>query len=124
MAPPLATDWAEVLVPPIWSAILVVALVLLLVLFKRPVRYLQGIADEAESAYVKRSRDAPERDELQAFARLSEQLAPLVRFRRLLWVDDESDNYEIEARLLRKLGVAIEIATDTEQALVELAAAR
>ncbi len=134
--PPLATDWAEVLVPPIWSAILVVGLALLLVVFKRPVRYLlnelgisrlnilgidiEGIADETESAYVKRRRDAPERGELQAFARLSEQLAPLVRFRRVLWVDDEPDNFEIEARLLRKLGVAIEIVPDTEGALAKL----
>lgn len=38
MTPPLATDWAEVLVPPVWSAVLLISFVLLAVLFKRPLK--------------------------------------------------------------------------------------
>jgi len=133
---PLATDWAEVLVPPVWGAFLLVMVVLLAVLFKRPLKRVlaelgisrfsilgidvEGIADEAEHAYVQREARAPGRGELRAFARLSGQLAPLVRERRVLWVDDEPQNNEIEARLLRRLGVEVENALDTEEALERL----
>lgn len=136
MMPPLATDWAEVLVPPVWSAFLLVAVVLLAVLFKRPLKRIlaelgisrfsilgidvEGIADEAEDAYIQRQSQVPGRGELRAFARLSGQLAPLVRERRVLWVDDEPAGNEVEARLLRRLGVEVENALDTEEALARL----
>jgi CheY-like chemotaxis protein len=133
---PLATDWAEVLVPPIWSAFLLVAVVLLAVIFKRPLKRIlaelgisrfsilgidvEGIAAEAEDAYLQRQSRAPGKGELRAFARLSGQLAPLVRERRVLWVDDEPANNEVEARLLRRLGVEVENALSTDEALGRL----
>jgi CheY-like chemotaxis protein len=136
MTVPLATDWAEVLVPPIWSAVLIVGLVLLIGLFKRPIGRvlrelglsnlkilgidMEDIVSETKDAYSKRDRDAPGEGELRAFARLSGQLAPLVRERRVLWVDDEPDNNEVEARLLRRLGVEVENALGTEEALARL----
>lgn len=136
MTPPLATDWAEVLVPPVWSAVLLVSFVLLAVIFKRPLKRVlaelgisrfsilgidvEGIADEAEDAYLQRQSRVPGRGELRAFARLSGQLAPLVRERRVLWVDDQPAANEVEARLLRRLGVEVENALDTDEALARL----
>lgn len=133
---PLATDWAEVLVPPVWSAVLIIGLVLMIGLFKRPIARvlrelglsnlkilgldMEDIVSETRDAYSQRDQAAPGEGELRAFARLSGQLAPLVRERRVLWVDDEPANNEVEARLLRRLGVEVENALDTEEALARL----
>ena len=133
---PLATDWAEVLVPPVWSAVLLACLLLLALLFRKPLtRVFAGlgisrlsilgvdveyIAERTEEAFDSREMSAPEREELRAFALLSVRLAPLVRDRRILWVDDEPESNETEARLLRRLGVDVENATATEEALERL----
>ena len=53
-------------------------------------------------------------------ARLSGQLEPLVRGRRVLWVDDEPSSNEVEAGLLKRLGVDVENAESTEEALARL----
>lgn len=134
--PPLATDWAEVLVPPIWGAFLVVVLVLLIGVFKRPISRvlrelglsnlkilgidMEAFVSETRDAYDKRDQAAPGETQLRAFARLSGQLEPLVRGRRVLWVDDQPDSNAVEAGLLKRLGVEVENAESTEEALERL----
>lgn len=134
---PLATDWLEILVPPVWSAILLVLLLVLALLLRRPLLYIfarlgvsrlsilgvdvEWITNQAEDAYASREMDAPGRGELRAFALLSVHLAPLLRNRGVLWVDDDPGNNASEAKLLRRLGVEVENELSTEAALARLA---
>jgi CheY-like chemotaxis protein len=134
---PLATDWAQLLLAPIWSALVALLLLGLALAFRRPLGRLLGqlgvtrvglfgvdiewISDQAADAYRKRDLPVPAAEDLRAFAVLSARLAPLVRDRRVLWVDDRPEGNATEARLLRRLGVEIEGAMDTEQALVAIA---
>lgn len=134
MSIPLATDWAEVLVPPVWSALVAVALLALAWFWRVPlsrglnkigisrlnVMGVDLIASQAEDAYRARNMTAPGARELRAFGALGLRLEPLVRGRRVLWVDDLPETHEFEARLLRGLGVEIENVLGTEEALERL----
>jgi CheY-like chemotaxis protein len=82
---------------------------------------IEWIEEQAESAYdSKPGVDPPGRAELRAFALLSARLAPLVAHRRVLWVDDKPAGNVAEARLLRSLGVDVENALATAEALDRL----
>jgi CheY-like chemotaxis protein len=134
----LATDWAQLFLTPIWSALVALLLLGLALAFRRPLGRLLGqlgvtrvglfgidiewIADQAANAYRERHLPAPAAAHLRAFAVLSARLAPLVRDRRVLWVDDHPEGNAAEAKLLRRLGVEIEGATDTQKALAAIAA--
>jgi CheY-like chemotaxis protein len=133
---PLATDWAEVLVPPVWSATLLLIILVLAWALRRPLTRVfaalgvsrlsilgvdvEWLTNQAEDAYSARNLPAPGRGELRAFALLGVRLEPLIRDRRILWVDDNPANNETEAMLLRKLGVEVENATGTEEAVTRL----
>lgn len=136
MTVPLATNWVEILVPPVWSAVLLVILLIAAWALRGPLMRVfaalgvsrlsilgvdvEWIADQAEDAYNARHLTAPERGELRAFALLGVRLAPLIHHRRILWVDDCPANNRTEAALLRKLGVEVENAIDTEEAIARL----
>lgn len=133
---PIATDWFEILVPPVWSALLLVLLLFFSWLLRRPLARIVAamgvsrlsvfgvdvdwIADRAGDAYTAREQNAPGRKELRAFALLSIRLAPLIDRRRILWVDDEPNNNKTEAMLLRRLGVDVENAWGTEAAIEQI----
>ncbi len=133
---PTATDWLEILVPPVWSAVLLVLLLFFSWLLRKPLARIVArmgvsrfsvfgvdvdwIADRAGEAYTARDQDAPGREELRAFALLSIRLAPLVDRRRILWVDDEPASNKTEAMLLRRLGVDVENALGTAAALEQI----
>lgn len=139
MSAPLATDWTELLLTPVWTAMVAVLLFFLLVAFRRPLADRLGrlgisrlslfgvdvewIADRAAEAYRARQLSVPGSDQLRAIAVLSAHLAPLVRDRRILWVDDQPRGNAVEAGLLRRLGVEIEGATDTDAALTAVSTA-
>jgi CheY-like chemotaxis protein len=134
---PLATDWVELLLGPIWSAIVALIALALVVAFRRPLGRLlwklgvtrinllgvdvEWIVDQTADAYRHRQLPVPAIPHLRAFGILSARLAPLVKNHRLLWVDDNPQGNNTEARLLRRLGVEIEGATDTRQALDSIA---
>lgn len=133
---PTATDWLEILVPPVWSALLLVLLLLFSWLLRKPLARIVAamgvsrlsvfgvdvdwIADRAGEAYTGREQDAPGRKELRAFALLSIRLAPLIDRRRILWVDDEPNNNKTEAMLLRRLGVDVENVLGTAAAIEQI----
>lgn len=134
MGLPLATDWAEVLVPPVWSVVVAGMLLGLAWLWRVPlsrglnkvgisrlnVMGVDLIASQAEEAYRARNMAAPGARELRAFGALGLRLEPLIRGKRVLWVDDLPDTHEYESRLLRGLGVEIENVLGSEEALERL----
>lgn len=129
-------DLVEVLVAPLWSALVVVILFVVAWILRRPLGRMlrdlgisrlsflgvdiEWIANRTQDAYRERELPAPEPGALQAFAVLSARLAPLVRDRRVLWVDDRPAGNVTETRLLRRLGVDVENATTTAAALARL----
>ncbi len=133
---PLATDWAEVLVPPVWSAVLVLILLLLAWALRKPLTRalaamgvsrlsvmgvdVEWITNQAGNAYRARDRDTPAREELRAFALLGVRLKPLIQGRRILWIDDLPAIHDTEALLLRRLGVDVENALSTEEGMERL----
>ena len=136
MGLPLATDWAEVLVPPVWSLVLAGLLVGAAWLWREPVsralarlgisRFnvlgVELIASQTRDAYAARQQTPPGEQALRQFAALSIRLEPLIRDRgrRVLWVDDLPRTHETETRLLRGLGVEIENVLGTEEALARI----
>jgi CheY-like chemotaxis protein len=134
---PLATDWAQLLLTPIWSAIVALLLFGCVLAFRRPLVGLLGrkgisrlslfgvdvewIAGQTADAYRERGLPVPAIEDLRAFGILSAHLAPLVRDRRVLWVDDRPQGNSAEARLLRRLGVEIKGAEATDEALAKIA---
>lgn len=137
MSTPLATDWPQLLLTPLWSAIVAVLLLCLAVALRRPLSRRLGqlgisrvsllgvdvewIADQTADAYRGRQLSVPAAGHLRAFAILGARLTPLVRNRRVLWVDDRPQGNAAEARLLRRLGVDIDGAPTTEAALTMIA---
>jgi CheY-like chemotaxis protein len=131
----LATDWVELLLAPIWSAIVALVALALVVAFRQPLGRLlwrlgvtrinllgvdvEWIVDQTADAYRHRQLPVPATGDLRAFGILSARLAPLIRDHRLLWVDDRPHANAIEAHLLRRLGVEIEGAVSTAEALAK-----
>jgi CheY-like chemotaxis protein len=132
---PSATDWVDVLVPPLLEALLVVALAAgaLAVIVRQP-RWLQklavdsgisrvsllGIEVELKAAYDLRDLEAPDAVALNAFSILSVRLEPVVHRRGVLWIDDKPDGNRHEVELLRRLGVQVEQVRCTARALTRL----
>lgn len=132
----IADAWPELFVAPLWGLVVAVLALLLAWVCRRPLRRIVGdlgvtrlsilgvdlewVAEQTGSAYSGRGLPAPSRSELRSFARLSAELAPLVSGRRILWVDDVPGGNVAETRLLRGLGVDVENATATTEALERL----
>jgi CheY-like chemotaxis protein len=137
---PAATDWAQILLEPLWALVVAILAVGLVWLFRRPLQRLgrdlglarlsifgidvEGIEGQARAAFEMHRIPAPDRRDLRAFGLLSARLAPLVSGRTVLWVDDRPTNNAIEIQLLRKLGVDVVTALDTQEALERFATVR
>lgn len=136
MSVPVATDWLELLVAPLWSIVVLILALAIAWWLRRPLLRvlndlgvsrlsflgidIEWIAGQTRDAYSERDLTPPESNQLRAFALLSIRLAPLARNRRILWVDDQPNGNATETRLLRRLGVDIENATSTSEALEQL----
>lgn len=134
--PPFATDWAQLFLAPLWGIVVVFILLGVLWLFRRPVTRvladlgisrlsvlgvdIEWIVDQTSDAYRRHDLQPPGRAELEAFATLSTRLAPLVRGKRVLWVDDVPAGNEVETRLLRRLGIEVDVSRTTTDALARL----
>jgi CheY-like chemotaxis protein len=133
---PLATDWAQLLLTPVWGIVVIALALALAWLLRGPltrvlrdlgvsrVSFLgidvEWVATQARGAYEARGLPPPLAATLRSFATLSVSLAPLVHGRRILWVDDQPAGNRMETRLLRKLGVDVENAIDTTTAFTWL----
>jgi two-component system chemotaxis response regulator CheY len=134
---PLATGWLEILVAPLWGAVVVIIVLIVAWLFRGPLTRLlsdlgisrlsvlgvdvEWVVGQTQAAYRERQQSPPGHGELHAFATLSAHLAPLVSHRRVLWVDDRPAGNAAETRLLRRLGIDVENATTTADALAQIA---
>lgn len=78
------------------------------------------LGSELADAAAAKNISVPEGLRDQA-ARRAERLAPLFSGARILWIDDHPTNNRIEVRILRQLGVQIDIATSDADARARLA---
>jgi CheY-like chemotaxis protein len=131
-----ATDWVQFFLAPVWTGLVLVVALGAIWLARRPLRRvaadldvsrlslfgidLEWIADQRAEAYREQGVDVPTRRQLQPVAHLGNRLAPLVAGRRVLWVDDNPSWIQSEARALRKLGVDVDTAVTTEEALAAI----
>ncbi|HEY6781117.1 MAG TPA: hypothetical protein VI111_09190, partial [Thermoleophilaceae bacterium] len=132
MIGPLTGDVVEVLVAPVWAVATVFIALGVAWLLRKPLRAMgrdlgvskvsvlgidiEWIAEQTQSAYQDKRLQVPSQGKLRSFALLSARLAPLLEHRRVLWVDDNPSNNQVEAKLLRNLGVDVENALSTDEA--------
>jgi len=77
------------------------------------------IREELEKAAKKQETEISQEARSKVERRLHRDI-PLLRKMRVLWVDDDPGNIAYESRILRSVGVYIEVVTSTEQALSAL----
>src|SRR3954451_23448364 len=135
--PPLA-DVVEVLLAPLWTVLVAFIALFLLWLFRAPLRRLaielgiskvkllgmeldpEALAEETKRAYEDREVEPPTAHVLRSLAALAARLAPLARGKRILWVDDQPHGNVEEVRVFRQLGVDVENALTTAEAVGRL----
>lgn len=82
------------------------------------------VLHDLESAITsKAGSNVTERERTQVMQR-AERASPVLRGAQILWVDDHPDNNLHERRLLRSLGVFVDLARSTEEAISMLANTR
>jgi len=74
------------------------------------------IREELEKATRKQETEISQEARSKVERRLHRDI-PLLRKMRVLWVDDNPDNITYESRILRSVGVHVDVVTSTEQAL-------
>ncbi len=74
------------------------------------------IREELEKATKKQEIEISQEAKSKVERRLHRDI-PLLRKMRVLWVDDNPGNITYESRILRSVGVHIDVVTSTEQAL-------
>jgi CheY-like chemotaxis protein len=133
----VSTDLVDVLVAPLWTAIVVLLALCVLYLLRRPLGRmfqelgikrmsfmgvdLEWVTEQTKAVYDdKPDKTLPPPSHLRSFAALSVQLAPLLNHRRVLWVDNTPRNNVGETRLLRGLGVDVENELTTDDAFERL----
>jgi CheY-like chemotaxis protein len=129
----VATDLVDVLVAPLWTAAVVLLTLGVLYLFRKQLGRLfrdlgikrmsilgvdlEWVEEQTEAAYRDKKMEVPPQSQLRSVAALTQQLAPLLQHRRVLWVDDDPWHNTGETRLLRGLGVDVENERTTEAAV-------
>jgi CheY-like chemotaxis protein len=132
---PAATDWGEVLVTPIWGAVVAAGLALgaLWLVGRRP-RWLDrllrasgasslnvmGVEVELSAAYTLRGLPSPDPDQRYALSALAGRIEPLLRGRGVLWIDAKPSNNRHEVAALRGLGVQVDQVASTAAARARL----
>lgn len=75
-------------------------------------------AESMKAALVARGRDASEEQALTEMSLLATAAESLGRPAKVLWVDDQPSNNQLECEALDRVRAAVELATSTEHALV------
>ena len=78
---------------------------------------LEFLQEKAREAYLKQELDVPPTDELRRAVALAARLEPLVRKRRILWVDDVPSRNRPETAFFQTLGILVTAAASTEEAV-------
>lgn len=128
-----ATDWVQLFIAPIWTGVVLVLALGAIWIARKPLRRLlpdfevsrislfgvdlERITGARAEAYRKQGLEVPSRSQLQPIVEMGTALVPFVRGRRVLWVDDNPHWIESEVRALRNLGVDVETALTTGDAL-------
>ena len=74
----------------------------------------------ATDAYEKQGLGPPSADDLRKIREVAAHLAPLAAGRRVLWVDDNPSNNQIERATFRDWRIEVQTRRDTDDALDEL----
>lgn len=74
------------------------------------------IRQDLDKAVAKQEADVSESDRVQALAR-AQRATSILQGARVLWVDDNPDNNIYERAVLRSLGMSVDVATTSSEAL-------
>jgi CheY-like chemotaxis protein len=75
---------------------------------------------QISEAYTNKGLDPPSEDDRREIRRIGEYLAPFVKGRRILWVDDIPKNNRLERSAFVGLQIDVQACRSTEEAMVEL----
>jgi CheY-like chemotaxis protein len=126
-------DWVELLAVPVWSVLVAFLTLLLLWVFRKPFGKLAGdlgitrlsflgidlefLQEKAVEAYMNRENvGLPSTDEIRRVVSMAARLEPLVRKRRILWVDNNPGGNEAETTFFQTLGIVVVPAISTDDA--------
>jgi CheY-like chemotaxis protein len=127
----LSPEVAVELIRLVPSILWILFIIVIVAIFHRPIRQellprMTGlkafgfeatfIREELDKAVDKQAAQVSENDRSQVLRRAS-RVASILQEAQILWVDDNPDNNIYERRMLRSLGIFIDLARSTQEAL-------